>query len=221
MTVLLNPRQIDGHMTVSKYVQVAAMVRSQVANGELRPGEPAPSGDALARATGYSPLTCRKALRTLVREGTLVSGTSRSARPRVPVPSPTPGEQTLADATRALSATFARLRRSAGLTQPELAALVGVSITTVGHAETGRLWHSRRFWELADKELAADGELLVLHDAFRAAATARRTGQDNETEPHTEVSTTVEVAASGPVACVAITWVDGSVTTVHPPSRTT
>jgi hypothetical protein len=33
------------------------------------------------------------------------------------------------------------------------------------HAETGRLWQSREFWEKADAALAADGELARLHDA--------------------------------------------------------
>jgi hypothetical protein len=39
-----------------------------------------------------------------------------------------------------------------GLTQPQLAAVTGMSVTSIGHAETGRLWQSRRFWELGDKE---------------------------------------------------------------------
>jgi DNA-binding XRE family transcriptional regulator len=71
-------------------------------------------------------------------------------------------------------------RRAAGLTQPQLAEAVGMSITTVGHAETGRLWQSRRFWELADKELRADGELLALHDAYRAASVSPGTAAVTE-----------------------------------------
>jgi hypothetical protein len=39
------------------------------------------------------------------------------------------------------------------LTQPRFARAIGVSVTTVGHAETGRLWQARHFWEGADKEL--------------------------------------------------------------------
>jgi hypothetical protein len=34
-------------------------------------------------------------------------------------------------------------RHAADLTQTDLAALVGRSVTTVGHAETGRTWQSR------------------------------------------------------------------------------
>jgi hypothetical protein len=34
-----------------------------------------------------------------------------------------------------------------------------VSLTSVGHAETGRLWQSLRFWEHVDKGLSAGGEL--------------------------------------------------------------
>jgi DNA-binding XRE family transcriptional regulator len=72
-------------------------------------------------------------------------------------------------AARALSASLATRRRAAGLTQPQLAELVDMSVTTVGHAETGRVWQSRAFWERADKALNADGELLALHDTYRAA----------------------------------------------------
>jgi hypothetical protein len=60
------------------------------------------------------------------------------------------------------------------LTQAELAALAGVSVTTVGHAETGRTWQSRRFWERADTALRAAGDLLRLHDAYRAASSPRQ-----------------------------------------------
>ena len=115
------------------------MVRAQVADGVLSPGESAPSGAALARATGYSVLTCRRALRTLIKDGVLVPGASPSARPRVPAPVAAPGEQARADAARTLSASLAARRRKARLTQPELAAIVGFSLTSVGHAETGRV----------------------------------------------------------------------------------
>jgi hypothetical protein len=69
---------------------------------------------------------------------------------------------------------LAARRRAAGLTQLDLAALAGCSITTIGHAETGRLWQSRRFWETADKALNGGGHLLALHDAYRAAASPNR-----------------------------------------------
>jgi transcriptional regulator with XRE-family HTH domain len=59
------------------------------------------------------------------------------------VGTPTPGEQTLASAARALSSSLASCRRAAGLTQPQLAAVTGMSVTSIGHAETGRLWQSR------------------------------------------------------------------------------
>ena len=164
-----------------KYLRVAARVRAQIADGALAPGEPAPSGAELASVTGYSVLTCRRGLRTLIRDGDLVPGASPGARPRVPAP----GGQGLADAARGLSAALAVRRRAVGLTQPQFAVLVGVSVTTVGHAETGRLWHSRAFWERADKELSAGGELLRLHDAYRAAVvpTATQTEPDWEAEP--------------------------------------
>jgi hypothetical protein len=149
---------------------VADAVRAQIADGTLRPGEPAPSGAALSRLTGFSTLTCRKALRLLIADGALTPGPSRNARPRVAGAPQLPVERDLAAAARALAAGLAGRRRDAGLTQPELAVRVRVSVTTVGHAETGRLWQSRDFWERADAVLGAGGALLVLHDAYRAAA---------------------------------------------------
>ena len=158
-----------------KYARVAEAIRAQIADGTLRPGQPAPSGAALSRITGYSTLTCRKALRVLIADGALIPGPSRNARPRVAGPPQLPVERDLAAAARALAAGLAGRRRANGLTQPELAGRIGVSVTTVGHAETGRLWQSRQFWERADAILGAGGGLLRLHDAYRAAAASGAT----------------------------------------------
>ena len=96
-----------------------------------------------------------------------------------------------------------------------------MSVTTVGHAETGRLWQSRRFWELADKAVSADGELLALHDAYRAASipadAADEPGRNRDgtrcRPPGRDASPHLV-----PVTCVSITWADGTVTTVYPPA---
>jgi DNA-binding transcriptional regulator YhcF (GntR family) len=157
-----------------KYLRVAVAIRRQIADGTLRPGQPAPSGAELSRAFGFSTLTCRKALRALIADGILVPGPSRNARPRVADPAAPDLERDLADAARALSAGLAARRHAAGLTQAELAELARVSVTTVGHAETGRTWQSRRFWERADAALHAAGDLLRLHDAYRAASSPQQ-----------------------------------------------
>ena len=160
----------DRNAALPKYLRVAAAIRRQIADGTLRPGQPAPSGAELSRVFGFSTLTCRKALRALIADGLLVPGPSRNARPRVADPAAPDLERDLADAARALSAGLAARRHAAGLTQAELAELAGVSVTTVGHAETGRTWQSRRFWDRADAALHAAGDLLRLHDAYRAAS---------------------------------------------------
>ncbi|MGD0699649.1 MAG: GntR family transcriptional regulator [Trebonia sp.] len=169
---------VDGPV-LPKYLRVAAAIRRQIADGTLRPGQPAPSGAELGRATGFSTLTCRKALRELIADGILVPGPSPNARPRVADPRARGDERDLAEATRALSAGLAAARRAAGLTQVEMAALAGVSVTTVGHAETGRTWQSRHFWERADTALSAAGALLRLHDAYRAAGSAYQEQRSN------------------------------------------
>jgi DNA-binding transcriptional regulator YhcF (GntR family) len=206
-------------VSLPKYLQVAARIRAQVASGALLPGAPVPSGAALSRATGYSVLTCRRALRTLIDDGVLVPGVSRNARPRVAASSPVSGQRTLADAGRTLSKSLAARRRLAGLSQPDLAKLIGMSVTIVGHAETGRLWQSRRFWERVDAVLSACGELLALHDAYRAiaASTGPADAEASAANPAAGVVPAVEVAASGLVACVTITWADGAISTVYPP----
>jgi len=205
-------------------LQVSADIRARIADGTLLPGQPAPSGAALAHATGYSDLTCRKALRTLIRDGVLVPGPSRNARPRVPAR--TSSERTVADAARILSESLAAWRRAAGLTQVQLAKMVGVSVTSLGHAETGRLWQARRFWERADRQLCADGKLLVLHDAYLAAVIPADPDTSEEApdvagqaEERTaeEIAPASAVAVGGPVICVMIKWADGAVTTVYPP----
>jgi DNA-binding GntR family transcriptional regulator len=92
-------------VTAPKYAQAAALVRAQVADGMLKPGQPAPSGAHLARLTGFSVLTCRRALRALLAEGTLAQGAGRNARPRVAA-SARPGD---GDAGPALSRALAAL----------------------------------------------------------------------------------------------------------------
>jgi DNA-binding XRE family transcriptional regulator len=201
------------------------MVREQVAGGLLAPGAPAPSGAALARMTGYSVPTCRRALRVLIAEGVLVQGASGSARPRVPGP----GGQALAEAKRALSRALASHRHTAGLTQPQLAGLLGLSVTAIGHAETGRTWQARPFWEHADKLLNAGGELLRLHDVYRAAQVPpggpvspeepAETGNHPPVNVPAEPPATVTVRVPELVTTIAITWAGGEVTTVYPPGQ--
>ena len=193
-------------MTTPKHAQAATLVRAEVADGTLKPGQAAPSGAQLARLTGFSPLTCRRALRELVADGTLTRGVSPRARPRVTAPAPPRAGDTAGTLSRALAA----LRRAAGLTQLELAALTGYSVTTIGHAETGRLWQSRAFWEKADLMLAADGELTRRHDAHRAANTAPA-GVPGQPPPPPR--TPVPPA----LARVTLHWSDGTESVISPP----
>jgi DNA-binding transcriptional regulator YhcF (GntR family) len=204
---------------VPKYARVAAIVRAQIADGTLSPGAPAPSGDALARITGYSALTCRKAIRALIADGVLVPGPSRNARPRVAGPVLASEKQGRANAARALSAGLIGRRHAAGLTQAELSALAYVSVTTIGHAETGRLWQSRQFWERADKALTADGELLRLHDAYRAPAVQPDPAALAEAGNADGIAITAPPHAT--VTGISVTWSNGEVTIIRSPGAAT
>jgi hypothetical protein len=100
--------------------------------------------------------------------------------------------------------------------------MTGMSVTTIGHAETGRVWQSRRFWERADKAVSAGGVLLALHDAYRTAvipADHSTSAESIETDTigAAEVPLAIGVAAAGLVTCVTITWAGGAVTTVYAP----
>lgn len=108
--------------------QVAALVRDRIADGILKPGMVAPSGDQLAQETGFAVMTCRAALKMLVDEGVLTR-VSQTARGRVADPD-------VDGAGLELARELTRRRRHAGLTQQELGDAVGVSLTSVGHAET-------------------------------------------------------------------------------------
>jgi Helix-turn-helix domain/Bacterial regulatory proteins, gntR family len=161
-------------VTAPKYAQAAAIVRAQVADGTLKPGQPAPSGAHLARLTGFSTLTCRRALRDLLTEGTLVPGPSRNACPRVAAP----GKPGTGDAA-ALSRALAALRRAAGLSQPALAALTGYSTTTVGHAETGRYLGS------PGKRLPRPVTARFVRSSLRGGGVVCGTIRDTDSRPQT------------------------------------
>jgi DNA-binding transcriptional MocR family regulator len=196
-----------------KYETVAGLVRDMIADGTLKPGAPAPSGAALARETGFCTLTCRKALRALLADGTLTWGASPNARLRVAADSTASGANR--GALRVpLSSALAARRHAAGLTQPQLATLLGMSVTTVGHAETGRLWQSREFWQQADQVLGAAGTLLGMYDQRQAAA-----GRTEEFPGAPDPSPAVPLPVSVTITLegVNVVWPDGSKTLARPP----
>lgn len=189
-----------------KGVTITALVRQRIADGALKPGARVPSGAALARETGCGDSTARKALRALVADGTLVRGPSRQARLRV---APLPGaDDETAPATRLARALAAR-RHAHGLSQQELAAMIDMSTTAVGHAETSRGWQSRRFWERADAVLGDTGDLLRMYDEWRL--------------PGVAVPWVPPVPMVLPVSVtitrdgVVIVWPDGTETVTPPP----
>jgi transcriptional regulator with XRE-family HTH domain len=200
---------------------VAALVRDMITDGTLSPGGPVPSGAALARKTGFCTLTCRQALRALLADGTLTRGVSPTARLRVAQPGGrgTLGAEVL---SAALSKALAGRRQAAGMTQPELAGKLGVSVTTVGHAETGRTWQGRGFWLRADLELGADGDLLRLFDRYKAAECPAPEAGDAELEEADPVALAAPVLPASvtitPVG-VSIIWPDGTQTLARPPGR--
>lgn len=195
---------------------VARLVREKIADGTLKPGGAVPSAVALATEIGCHVATARTALRSLLADGTLTHGASPTARLRVAT-----GGGTGRVAPRApLSAALAARRHAAGLLQPELAELLEVSLTTVGHAETGRLWQARDFWVRADRELG--GGLLRMYDQHQAgdlpaAEEVPEPPELPEPPPPQLLPVSITITPDG----VAITWPDGTQTVARPPGRVT
>jgi GntR family transcriptional regulator len=203
---------------VRKRDQAADLVRARIADGSLKPGMTAPTGEQLARETGFHVLTCRAALRILLDEGALTR-VSRNGRSRVADPDAPAGG---ADAE--LSRELAGRRRHAGLTQQQLADKVGFSVTTVGHAETGRVWQSRAFWDAADLALDAHGSMLARYDAWKALpAVAPAPTAEIPGVPAAPVQPDEHDLPGGIVITIpcdptpfTVRWRDGTVTTVQP-----
>jgi Helix-turn-helix domain len=127
-----------------------------------------------------------------------------------------------ADALRvALSKSLAGRRRAAGMTQPKLAEKLGVSLTTVGHAETGRVWQARDFWDRAGRGLGGDGCLLRMYDQYKAAEAAGHAGPEEAAGAAREdappalpvLPASVTITTDG----VSIIWRDGTETLATPP----
>ena len=138
---------------------------------------------------------------------------------RLRVAQPSGARSGNAEALRAaLSNALAGRRHAAGMTQPELAEKLGVSLTTVGHAETGRLWQSRDFWLGADLELGAAGDLLRMFDRYKAAeCAAPEEAGDAESEETVPVAPVLPASVTITPAGVSIIWSDGTQTLARRP----
>jgi hypothetical protein len=104
------------------------------------------------------------------------------------------------------------------MTQPELAAKVQMSVTTVGHAETGRLWQSRTFWVHADEVLG--GGLLELFRLY-SAARAGMTSPASDKLPPPPLAPVMPVSVKITTAGVVVSWPDGTSARVLPPGLQT
>jgi len=78
---------------------------------------------------------------------------------------------------RGLGRQLASLRQAAGLTQHQLAELVGYSRGTLSSAESGRFDQARRFWQRIDDMLDGQGRLVGRYDDIRYRIAARREQQ--------------------------------------------
>jgi DNA-binding transcriptional regulator YhcF (GntR family) len=168
------------------YMQMAAMIREQIADGTLKPGDFAPSAAELRKATGHDVATCKRTIRELVMRGELVRWPHKNSRATVP------GTTNNITNSQALSNELRIRRIKAGLIQAELAELMDVSVTTIAYAETCRLSQSRHFWEKADDVLNAQGALLALYETYKSnpegPAVMDKDSSDKDSSGHSKIA---------------------------------
>lgn len=100
-----------------------------------------------------------------------------------------------------LGPQLANLRKAAGLTQHELAPLIGYSRTTIANVEVGRQLADRSFWIRADSALSTTGTLTVAYDSVEPQVyAAADMGSDLLDEGRRRTSHTADVAAIRAVA---------------------
>jgi transcriptional regulator with XRE-family HTH domain len=109
------------------------------------------------------------------------------------------------EAWRDLGRQLAEWRKAAALTQHQLAALTWHSRSSIANIETGRQKATRRFWELADCALGADGVLVKafaqaddLTREYAEQTRAAHQAQANEDRPVNVVAVIVVVVAAAP-----------------------
>jgi len=100
-----------------------------------------------------------------------------------------------------LGSQLAYLRKAAGLTQNELAPLVGYSRTTVANIEVGRQLAERTFWVRTDSALSTTGTLTLAYDSLeRYAYDTTDMGADLLEDGRRRRAHTADVAAIRAVA---------------------
>lgn len=108
---------------------------------------------------------------------------------------------------RELGQQLAALRREAGLTQENLAALTRFSRSTVSVAEIGRQPHAREFWATCDKALDSGGVLAAGFDQIDAV---------REAEERAAACAAQEAREARALAALTAAQHHGGVTAVQP-----
>lgn len=73
----LNPEQIDRDSFEPAYLQLANILRRQIAEGVFRPGDQLPSESQLCHRYGISPMTVRRSINLLADEGIISTAQGR------------------------------------------------------------------------------------------------------------------------------------------------
>lgn len=136
-------------------------------------------------------------VRKMIADGTLQPGALVPSAERL-------AKETGAALRVKLSATLRARRKATGMTQQDLAGKLGVSVTTVGHAETAGVWHSWGFWRRAGEVLGDGGDMLRLYDQLKHPVPE---------PPPPVLPLSVVITADG----VLVTWPDGTENLMAPP----
>ena len=157
------PGRIVTGLPVRKYEQAAAIVRAQITDGTLKPGQPPP------RRGRAGPPTL---IHAHLPQGPAHPDHGRHPHTGAEPGRPSPRRRPRRAAPRGRGPpAVPRAGRGAPRQRPDSARPVRPD-RLLGHHDRARrdrrLWQSRQFWEKADLALAARGELTSLYDACRA-----------------------------------------------------
>jgi GntR family transcriptional regulator len=70
-------RRVDRTLYEPSYIQLVRIIQEQIASGELKPGDRLPSESQLCKHHGVSPMTVRRAVERLVKEGSVITQRGR------------------------------------------------------------------------------------------------------------------------------------------------
>jgi GntR family transcriptional regulator len=131
----IDPSLFDAASPTPLYLQLAELIRQQIAEGRIATGDALPSERELSDAAGISRVTVRKGLETLLREGRLSRrhGSGTFIAPRIEQPAALLAGFSADMINRGLKPGSIWIERASGLPTPEEAMALSLSLDRKVH----------------------------------------------------------------------------------------